>query len=72
MGAKKLHKDWLTEGLIDFEYKKYILLAYFKEVDIAFNRTHLYPFLSDIIEHYNRLKSFNEGQQIWKSVFQKK
>ena len=72
MGAKKLHKDWLTEGLIDFEYKKYILLAYFKEVDIAFNRTHLYPFLSDIIDHYNRLKSFNEGQQNMEVSFPKK
>ena len=25
---KNLEKDWLTQGLIDFEYKKYILLSY--------------------------------------------
>ena len=25
---EKLSKDWLTQGLIDFEYKKYVLMAY--------------------------------------------
>lgn len=30
---KTLNHNWLTEGLIDFEYKKYILLSYLQEVN---------------------------------------
>ena len=29
---ERLSKDWLTQGLIDFEYKKYVLMAYFQTV----------------------------------------
>jgi hypothetical protein len=64
---KKLNDNWLTEGLIDFEYKKYILLAYLQEVEKNFNDKKLYPFLSDMMDHYNNLvllkenKSFVEG-----------
>lgn len=58
-----LKKDWITDGLIDFEYKKYVLLAYLKQVEKHFDRTRLYPFLSDLIDHYNdtlHLKTSNE------------
>ena len=34
---KKLEKDWLTRGLIDFEYKKYILLSYLQGVQSYFD-----------------------------------
>ena len=52
---KKLEKDWLTSGLIDFEYKKYILLAYLQEVKGNFDSNKLYPHLSDLIFHYQNL-----------------
>ena len=71
MASKKLHTDWLTEGLIDFEYKKYVLLAYFKEVDKAYNQTYLYPFLSDIIDHYRRLNSFKDEKNAFEDAFPK-
>lgn len=29
-----LQKDWLTQGLIDFEYKKYVLLAYLNKARV--------------------------------------
>jgi hypothetical protein len=29
----KLSENWISEGWIDFEYKKYLLLAYLKNVD---------------------------------------
>lgn len=29
---ERLDNNWLTQELIDFEYKKYVLLAYFKTV----------------------------------------
>jgi hypothetical protein len=48
----KLKDNWLTDGLIDFEYKKYQLLAYFKNVKESFQRVELYPFLGDMIFHY--------------------
>ena len=52
-----LDKNWLTEGLIDFEYKKYELLAYLKNVGKSFSENRLYPFLGDLIFHYNNILS---------------
>lgn len=59
----KLKKDWITDGLIDFEYKKYVLLAYLKQVEEHFDSQRLYPFLSDLLDHYQdalHLKRSNE------------
>ncbi len=55
-----LPKNWITEGLIDFEFKKYQLLAYLQETNKHFNEMKLYPVLSELIDHYrdlNELKS---------------
>jgi len=57
-----LDKNWLTQGLIDFEYKKYILLAYLKNVRQNFSLNKLYPFLSDLIDHYNYLKKLHDDK----------
>ncbi len=51
----KLSSDWVTEKPIDFEYKKYILLAYLQKAGKNFKKKKLYPFLSDLIFHYNNL-----------------
>lgn len=59
-----LDKEWLTQGLIDFEYKKYVLLAYLKEVKEEFGKSKLYPCLSDIIFHYQNLLSLKENKQL--------
>lgn len=59
---KSLKKDWLTSGLIDFEYKKYTLLAYLKEVKKEFDQHRLYPYLSDLVIHYQNLVSFKENK----------
>lgn len=61
---KELPKDWLTQGLIDFEYKKYIVLAYLKDVKRNFNEYVLYPFLSDLVFHYRNLLSIKENKQL--------
>lgn len=58
MVMKQLSKNWLTENLIDLEYKQYVLLAYLEEVSGLFNRKMLYPSLSDLIDHYRNLKRF--------------
>ncbi|MBL4654704.1 MAG: hypothetical protein JKY33_02650 [Bacteroidia bacterium] len=57
---KKLSPNWITEGLIDFEYKKYLLLAYLKDVSESFDDKKLYPFLADIIDHYKNLLSIKD------------
>lgn len=59
-----LKHDWLTEGLIDYEYKKYILLAYLKDVGRKFNQSELYPFMSDLIFHYRNLIQVRESKKL--------
>ncbi|WMJ74257.1 hypothetical protein RCC89_13925 [Cytophagaceae bacterium ABcell3] len=61
---KKLNEGWLTEGLIDFEYKKYILLAYFKYVKKNFGEKKLYPLLSDLVFHYKNLLDIKDNKKI--------
>ncbi|MBC7922926.1 MAG: hypothetical protein H7Z75_17760 [Ferruginibacter sp.] len=61
---KELKKDWLTEDLIDFEYKKYILLAYLQQVRQNFDGKRLYPYLSDLVLHYRNLLSVKENQKL--------
>ena len=58
----KLENNWLTDGLIDFEYKKYILLAYLKNIRQNFRVNKLYPFLSDLISHYQHLKRLQKDK----------
>ncbi len=66
---KTLSNNWLTEGLIDFEYKKYVLLAYLQEVKINFEEKKLYPVLSDLIFHFQNLMILKENKQLIKNAF---
>ncbi len=50
-----LEENWMTKGLMDFEYKKYILLAYLQKVKENFDSLRLYPFLADLAFHYRNL-----------------
>ncbi len=59
---KNLSENWMTEGWIDFEYKKYLLLAYLKDVGVNFKQVKLYPPLADLIHHYSKLKNFEENR----------
>jgi hypothetical protein len=60
---KGLDNNWLTSGLIDFEYKKYALLAYLQEVEAHFKQVKLYPSLSDMIAHYQNLVQVRDQKQ---------
>src|SRR5258706_13876661 len=62
MSMDELKDNWITEGWIDFEYKKYMLLAYLKKVKDSFHKTELYPFLSDLGFHYRNLVSLKESK----------
>ncbi|RUA36948.1 MAG: hypothetical protein DSY77_01235 [Bacteroidetes bacterium] len=65
---EKLADDWITKGTLDFEYKKYILLAYLKHVGQSFDQHKLYPTFADLIMHYKNAVQLKEGKQkLWKS-----
>jgi hypothetical protein len=61
---KTLDKNWITENIIDFEYKKYLLLAYLQEVSSQFEEQKLYPALSDLIFHYRNLIRLRESKNM--------
>jgi hypothetical protein len=67
----QLPKDWITQGLIDFEYKKYILLAYLKAARQSFSKVELYPFLGDLVQHYRHLLTIQESKSFLKESFPK-
>jgi len=67
----QLTPNWLTEGLIDFEYKKYLLLAYLQYVSKNFSETLLYPFLSDMVFHSNNLRMLREKKEMASTMFPK-
>ncbi|MBS1621452.1 MAG: hypothetical protein JST10_08625 [Bacteroidetes bacterium] len=69
---KSLSETWFAEGYIDFELKKYTLLAYLQEVNRYFNENKLYPQLSDIIFHYNNIVAFRENKKFLQEHFPKK
>ena len=59
----KLDKDWLTQNNSDFEYKKYILLAYLSQVKEKFDNNEIYPYLGELIEHYRSLNELLENKR---------
>jgi hypothetical protein len=59
----KLSKNWLTEPCIDFEYKKYILLAYWQKVEASLSQNKLFPFYTDLIAHYSSLIALRQTKQ---------
>jgi hypothetical protein len=69
---KTLSETWFAEGYIDFELKKYTLLAYLQQVTRYFNESKLYPQLSDVIFHYNNLQALKENKKFLQEQFPKK
>jgi hypothetical protein len=67
-----LSETWFAEGYIDFELKKYTLLAYLQQINQYFNEHKLYPQLSDIIFHYNNLIAFRNNKQFLQQQFPKR
>lgn len=68
----RLTSSWLTDGVIDFEYKKYVLLAYLKRVKKRFNKGQLYPKLGELTMHYQNLLNFKETKSLYFSQFPKR
>ncbi len=70
--SKSLSSDWVTQGLIDFEYKKYMLLAYLQYTKKQFDQVKLYPTLSELLFHYHNLIQIKENKQFLSEKFPKK
>ena len=68
---ERLDNNWLTQGLIDFEYKKYVLLGYFKSVKDSFSKVELYPYMSDMVFHYRNLQLLKENKVLLRESFPK-
>jgi len=69
---RTLSETWFADGYIDFELKKYTILAYLQEVNQYFDQNKLYPQLADIIFHYNNLVAFRENKKYLQEQFPKK
>ncbi len=66
---KSLGINWFIEGSIDFEYKKYILLDYLQEINRHFDKSQLYPNLTDLIFHFNNLLYFKKNKSMLQQAF---
>jgi hypothetical protein len=64
-----LSNNWFSEGNIDFELKKYTLLAYLVNINSLLHKNQLYPALSDLIFHYNNLVSFKKNKESLQNNF---
>jgi len=69
---KTLSQTWFADGYIDFELKKYTLLAYLQQIGKYFTETKLYPQLADVIFHYNNIIAFRENKKYLQEQFPKK
>lgn len=69
---KRLSETWFAEGYIDFELKKYTLLAYLQEINKCFHENKLYPQLADLVFHYNNIVAFRENKKYLQEHFPKK
>ncbi len=69
---KSLSETWFVDGPIDFEHKKYKLLAYLQDIGRLFSENKLYPQLSDLVFHYNSLLAFREHKEVLQKFFPKR
>ncbi|MEO8146632.1 MAG: hypothetical protein ABI723_03290 [Bacteroidia bacterium] len=60
---ENLSKNWITEKYVDFEYKRYVLLAYLQFVSKSFDESKLYPHLNELIVHYKNVVELRENKK---------
>ncbi|MCX7728523.1 MAG: hypothetical protein N2203_03540, partial [Bacteroidia bacterium] len=59
----KLSHNWLTEGMMDAEYKQYLLLAYLRDIHEVFEHRILYPPFAELIQHHRNLLKIKHNLQ---------
>lgn len=52
---------WLTEGVLDAEYKEYMLLAWLQKVKAELRLSKLYPALAEVIRKHRELTSIRHS-----------
>lgn len=67
---KKFNAHWLTDGVLDAEYKQYLMLAWLQKVKKEFRKTRLYPSLGELVEAHRGLMSFKEEHDKWGELMQ--
>ncbi len=60
---ENLSLNWITEHRVDFEYKKYMLLAYLQHVSERFDETKLYPALGELVQHYRNVVALRDQKK---------
>ncbi|MFM7016184.1 MAG: hypothetical protein ACKOX3_07650 [Bacteroidota bacterium] len=50
-----LSQNWITEGHIDLEYKKYVVLAYLQQIENELRENKLFPSMSEVLQHHRHL-----------------
>lgn len=60
-----LSKSWYMEPAIDFELKKYTLLAFLQKTETAFNNKQIEPFYLHLKELHKELNLYNEKKQLF-------
>jgi hypothetical protein len=66
---KSLSNTWITDEPIDFEFKKYQLLAWLQNIEKHFTAIKLYPYLGDLVYQFNTLKSLKEKKEFMFNKF---
>jgi hypothetical protein len=66
-----LQKNWLTEGIFDLEYKKYVLMAYLQHIDSEFTQNRLHPHLPELKYHFNSCINIQANKSQIKTSFPK-
>jgi hypothetical protein len=66
-----LKSNWITETAIDFEYKKYELLAYLQKVDACFSRIKIFPHYPNLLEQQKTLQELKEKQNEFNDLMNK-
>lgn len=61
---EKLNQNWITEKHTDFEYKKYLLLAYLQKIDAEFRAQRMYPALLYLETEYEQMKQLKAAFSI--------
>lgn len=62
-----LDNDWLTNDPIDFEYKKYLLLAYDQQQLKKFEEKKIYPSFTDIMDKIKIVNEFLNSVKVFEN-----
>lgn len=67
-----LTENWLVEGLSDYEYKKYLFLAFLQKQEAAFKDKRLYPAMGELISQHQYMSSLKAVKEQFQANFPKK